>query len=165
MRTLTVVLAAVALLAAPLAAQDPGARRQELQQQVMMRFMENLRRQAGLTDQQVERFQEVTRRSFEARNQLQQRERQLWVALEGQMRPGVAANADSVAKLLDGLTQIHVERADQARQDQAAFAEFLTPVQRAQVTMGFRRLQNLIDQQLRERMGPPGRRRMPPPQL
>ncbi len=163
MRRLIMLVAALALAGAPLEGQDPQARQEQLQQQIVMRFMENLRVQTAMTDQQFQRFQDVTRRSFEARGVLERRERELWRGLEGQMRPGVAANADSVARLLDGLTQLAGERAAQLRQDQQVYAEFLTPVQRAQVTMGFRRLQNLVEQRMRQRDMPPARRR--PPEL
>lgn len=137
-------------------------RREQLLEQIMTRFMENVRSQAGLNDEQFERFREVTRRAFEVRNELQQQERRVWRAIEAEMRPGIAANPDSVTRLLDRLTEIHVARAEQVRRDQEAYAEFLTPVQRAQVTMGFRRLQQLVEQQFRDRMRRPGRRRPPP---
>jgi glutamyl/glutaminyl-tRNA synthetase len=139
----------------PLAAQGPEARREQLRQQVMERFMINLRTEAGLTDDAMRQVQAVLRRSMEARGQLAQREMATWRALEAQMRPGVAADADSVEVLLARLVSLHERRGQLANTDQVALAEFLAPVQRAQVTMAFRRLQMRIDQ-IRGNRGPPG---------
>ena len=136
-----------------LAAQNPQQRHQ-LQQRVMERLMQNFRAQAGLTEEQFSRFQEVAARSTSARQQSQMRERELWQALERQLRPGIAADGDSVSGLLDGLIRIQADRVEQARADQAAYAEFLTPVQRAQLTVMTRRLQQNIESIIRRR-GPP----------
>ena len=81
----------LAASAGSLAAQNPP--RQQLQQRVMERQMQNFRAQAGVTDEQFSRFQEIASRSTSARQQSQMRERELWRALEGQLRPGVAADA------------------------------------------------------------------------
>ena len=156
-------LVAIAVLltvsAGSLAAQNPQQRqqRQQLQQRVMERQMLNFRAQAGLSDEQFSRFREVSARSTSARRQSQMRERELWGALEGQLRPGIAAAADSVSRLLDELLQVQTERVEQARADQAAYAEFLTPVQRAQLTILNRRLQQNIEAIIRRR-GPGNRR-------
>jgi hypothetical protein len=156
MRALILMACAVSL-AAPLAGQNPQLRRQ-LQQQVVERFMENVRVQAGLSEEQMERVREVARQSFEDRQALAERERDTWRALEGQMRPGVAADADSLGALMDQLLTIQEERVAQARQEQATYAEFLTPVQRAQLTIAWHRLHMQIE---RIRGGPgPARRPM-----
>jgi hypothetical protein len=150
MRILVLITSGLVALTAPLTGQNPQMRRQ-LQQQVVERFMENVRVQAGLSDEQMERVREVARRSFEDRQALAERERETWRALDGQMRPGVAADADSLEALMDQLLAIQDERVEQARQEQAAYAEFLTPVQRAQLTLAWHRLQVQIE---RVRGGP-----------
>jgi ABC-type tungstate transport system permease subunit len=156
MRALILMACAVSL-APPLAGQNPQLRRQ-LQQQVVERFMENVRVQAGLSEAQMERVRYVARQSFEDRQALAERERDTWRALEGQMRPGVAADADSLGALMDQLLTIQEERVAQARQEQATYAEFLTPVQRAQLTIAWHRLHMQIE---RIRGGPgPARRPM-----
>ncbi len=74
------------------------------------------------------------------------------------MRPGVAADPDSLNTLMDALIQVQADRVEQARTEQAEYAEFLTPVQRAQLTLSWRRLQGQIEQ-VRQRMRgrrPPG---------
>ena len=145
MRTLTIGFVLLALGGVPLVAQNPPVRRQQLQQQVVQRFMANFKAQAGLSDAQFERVQGVIQRSFEERSELMRQERDLWVALEGQMRPGVAANADSVDALIDGILAVQDERNSQARAEQEEYAEFLSPVQRAQLTLSWRRFQMQVD--------------------
>ena len=141
MRTVVLSMAAVLVLAGPAAAQNPPMRRQALQQQVVERFLTNYRAQAGLTDDQFERLRETLRASFEARNALAQRERETFQELESQMRPGVAADEARVTDLLDDLVRIQAERAERARTEQQLYTEFLSPVQRAQLTLAWQRLQ------------------------
>jgi hypothetical protein len=160
MRTLALVSLLLAF-AAPALAQGGPPGPDRLREQVMQRFIENYRVQAGLTDQQFSRFQEAVRRSWDQRRNFQDRERALLQGLEAQMRPGVAANQDSVSRLLDGLVQLQANRADQSRKEQAEFAEFLNPVQRAQLVLAFARLERQIEQLLQRRMEGPGRIRNP----
>lgn len=143
--------------------QGPPPGVQMLQERVMQQLLTTYRTQAGLTPEQDRRFTEVFRRSLEQRRTLQQRERQLWRALEGQMRPGVAANPDSVSKLLDGVIAQRAAQVEQARAEQREYAEFLTPVQRGQLVLMMERLQQQVEGIVRRRMemqGRPGR--MPP---
>ncbi len=152
------------LLASPLLAQQgppPGA--ETLRQQVMQRFLETYRNQAGLTPDQDRRFQEIFRRSLQQRRDLQMRERDLWRALEGQMRPGVAANPDSVTRLLDAVMAQRAALVEQTRSEQREYGQFLTPVQRGQLVLMLERLQQQVEGIVRRRMemqGRPGR--MPP---
>ncbi len=139
-------------------AQGPGMRRQELQQQVVQRFMQNVRAQAGLSDDQFERFGEVTRESFSERAEIARRELSLWRALEGQMRPGVAADPDSLTAIMDGIITTQEERAALTRAELEQFEPFLEPVQRAQVMLAWHRLQMQIDRILQGRGGQPMRR-------
>ena len=144
MRTLLLGIAMTTLAAGPLLAQNPP-RRQQLQQQVVQRFMTNYRAQAGLNDEQFTRFQEVIQYSFQLRTESLQQERQLWMALEGQMRPGVAADADSLEALMNVIIDIQQQRVDQSRAELERYASFLDPVQRAQLTIAWRRLQMQIE--------------------
>jgi len=140
-------------VASPLLAQQappPGLR--ALQERVMAQFLATYRNQAGLSPEQDRRFTEVFKRSLEQRGEIQQRERQLWRALEAQMRPGVAANPDSVTKLLDGVIAQRAAMLEQARNEQREYAQFLTPVQRAQLTLMAERFQRQIEDVMRRRM-------------
>jgi hypothetical protein len=149
MRTVLIALG-LALLTGPLAGQvrqDP----ERLRAQVVQRFIENYRTQAALTDAQYERFQASVRRQWGARRELEQRERGILEALGGQLRPGVAADADSVSRLLDALERVQGERIDRLRQEQAEYREYLTPVQRAQLVLSFARLERAIEDLIRQR--------------
>lgn len=145
------ILGLATVLVAPVQAQERPAP-ERLREQVMRRFMENYRNQAGLTDEQFARFQDVTRRAWERRRELEQRERALLRALEGQMRPGVAADQDSVAALIDALIDAQAARVQHARSDQEEYAAFLNPVQRAQIVLAWTRLERQIQQIVRRRM-------------
>ena len=154
---LAVILAVmVSGSATPTRAQEPGRQRQILMQQVMERLQRNYRTQAGLSDEEFEKFRDVTANSFQQRTQIQRRERAFLMALERQMRPGVAANGDSVAGLIDSLTGVQMELLELSKADQKAYAEFLTPVQRAQFVLMMRRFQRNIEQVMRSRARRPG---------
>jgi hypothetical protein len=158
MRTLFLMLG-LALLAPAVGAQvrqDP----ERLREQVVQRFLDNYRQQAGLTDEQYGQLQAVVRRQWQARRELQERERMTVMALEGQLRPGVAADRDSVTRLLDQLTALQRERAQRTVAEQDEVKSFLDPVQRAQLVLAFARLERQIQQLIQQRTGPnaPNRR-------
>lgn len=155
--TLLGVLAAPALAQRP--GQGPGMQQQQLRMQIMQRFTMNYRESAGLTDEQFEQFREVAQRTFEQRAQSQQRERELWVALEGQMRPGIGADPDSLTFLMNALVDIQAERVEQTRAAQAEYAAFLNPVQQAQLMLALRRFMFQIEGVRRRMMQ--GQDRMP----
>ena len=152
MRALSLTLALI-VAGAPVVSGQQGQMRQRqmLQQQVMQRYMQNYKQQAGLNDKQFQDFTQLTERAFNERRELQQRERVLWQALEGQMKPGVAADADSLVGLIDAIFDVQQELIETERRDQADMAEFLTPVQRAQLMLSQRRLQNSIQNVMRNR--------------
>ena len=158
MRTILLIPTLVALAVPQLRAQDdqPPQRRIVLQQEVMRRFMENYRSQVVLDEEQFARFEEITLQSMERRNVLLQRERELWMALQGQMRPGVAADADSLDGLMDALVTVQQERVDQIHADRERYAEFLDAVQQAQLMLSLRRLQFQIEGARMRQRGPPG---------
>jgi len=157
MRTLflAAILGAVAV---PVAAQV-RANPERLREQVVQRFLENYRRDAGLTDEQYGQLEAVVRRQWDARRELQERERALVGALEGQLRPGVAADRDSVARVLDRLTALQRERLERLGVEQDEVKAFLDPVQRAQLVLAFARLERQIQQLLQQRTAPPPARR------
>ena len=153
MRTLYLALFAVVVLLGSVNAQDQPVRpRQQLQRDVIARLLQNARVQAGLTDEQFERYREIALRSIASRNEVQGRERALWQALEGQMRPGIAAEEDRVVALIDSLVAIPERHVELSRTEQEAYAEFLTPVQRAQLLLLHRRFQNNIRQIMQRRL-------------
>jgi hypothetical protein len=68
------------------------------------------------------------------------------------MRPGVAADEDSVIALMDSLAAIPAQRLELAEAEQRQYAEFLTPVQRAQIMLVHRRFEENIQQIMLRRL-------------
>ncbi len=155
MRTLIVAIAACVCLFEAVDAQvQPNRQRRQLQQQIIQRLMQNSRDQAGMTDEQYERFRQLAQQHITRGNELRARERELWRALEGQMRPGIAADTDSVETLIQALAVLPIARAEMKQQEQREFAEFLSPVQRAQLLIVWRRFEMQVQRILQNRAGP-----------
>jgi Spy/CpxP family protein refolding chaperone len=156
------------MLAAPLAAQQPQGRPnpEALRQMVMERFLQTFHDQAGLTADQDQKFRDVFRRAMNQRRDAQQHEQELWRALEGQMRPGVAANPDSVNTLLDGIVAARAAQVDLMQSENKELAGFLSPVQRAQYAIMWEHFQQQVQNVMRRRMemrgAGPGAGRMQP---
>jgi hypothetical protein len=155
MRSFIVVLAVLA--ASPLAAQvrqDP----EQLREQVVRRFLDNYRTQAGLTDEQYGQLEAVVHRQWQARRELQERERAIVGSLQRQLRPGVAADRDSVSRLLDQLTTLQRERVERLEVEQGEVKAFLDPVQRAQLVLAWARLERQVQELIQQRMNQAPRR-------
>lgn len=180
MRRALWVLALAALMGAPGAwAQDVGgnddpARNQALRQQIEDRFAARVKAEIGLTDQQLVRLRATSTTYNSRRRDLAAQERTLRSALAEQMRPGVAANQDSVSRLTDGLINLRASYAQTLRDENREMAQYLTPVQRSQVNAMRERFTQRIREireqrqgrremmeQMRERR--PERRRQPNP--
>lgn len=163
MHRIWLIATMLGLVAAPALAQGPGMPPEQLRQQIMQRFTANYRQAAGLTDEQFERFRTVTEHTFQERAESQRRERELWQALEGQMRPGIAADPDSLNALMGTLFDVQAEHVERSRAAQAEYAAFLTPVQQAQLMLAMRRFmfqiegvrQRMMQQQQGRRPGMP----------
>jgi len=118
------------LLAAPtLAAQNPpdsgNARRTGGRMRALL----------GLTDEQATKLQATHSRFAQQRREDVARRRAIVEALRGQLRPGIAANADSVRKLLDARDQNRDAFARLHRDEENEMAGYLTPVQRARYAL------------------------------
>ena len=157
MRRLWMVGCLLVATAGPVAAQD-RPNREMLLRQVVERFMENYRAQAGLTDEQNERFRAALRRSFEERRETQRTERDAWRALEGQMRPGVAADPDSLEALIGAIVDARARSIERLRAELDEFATFLNSVQRAQLLISMERLQRNAEEIIRRRLEQGARR-------
>ncbi len=125
------------LLAPPVRAQedDPGEprRAEELRQRVEGRFAERVRERLQLSDDQMMRLRGTTRTYGARRRELAEQERGIRRALAQQLRPGVAADQDSVSRLTDALVAIRAAQAHTLRDENREMAEYLTPVQRSQL--------------------------------
>lgn len=153
--------------AAPLSAQGrqapPGAgrggppRSAALRGQIEESFMRRASAELGLTEEQSIKMSRVVLAAGERRRELEDEQRRLQVALDGQLRPGVAANADSVNRMIDRLGQNRVSYAESFRDEMKELQPILTPVQRGQ----FLKMRDRLLQRIRElqenRAAPPAR--------
>jgi DNA anti-recombination protein RmuC len=159
MRRALWAVALAALMGAPGAwAQDVGGeddpvRNQALRQQIEDRFAERIKAEIGLTDQQLARLRATSTTYGSRRRDLAAQERTLRGALADQMRPGVAANQDSVSKLTDGLVNLRASYAQTLRDENREMAQYLTPVQRSQVLAMRERLTQRIRAIREQRQG------------
>jgi hypothetical protein len=130
-------------------------RSQQLRAQIEQRFGQRVQVELGLTDQQMDRLRAAERNSRDRRQAFNDREQDLRRAVGEQLKPGVAANADSLSRLLDAIAQNHVARAQEEQQELRELAQFLTPVQRARLLIMRQRLMQNV-QAIREgRWNPP----------
>jgi len=156
-----VVLAVAALSLAPTArAQDtllPEPIRQDrLRQQIEQRFSERLREELGLTDDQASKLRVSLAAIAARRRGMEMEERRLRQALASQLRPGVAANSDSVAKLVDALTNHRVAYAQTFKDEMRDLSAILNPVQRGQYLLLRDRLMQRVQELMQNRMRNPG---------
>jgi hypothetical protein len=157
MRRLWPALLAIAALAAPLRAQEPGdaaadepARAQALRRLIEDRFAARVKDRLALTDEQTAQLRTTVTTYGSRRRELEQRERTLRAALAGQLRPGVAADQDSVARLTDALLNVRSAYVETFRAENAELSKFLSPVQRSQLMVMRERLMRRV-QEIRER--------------
>jgi hypothetical protein len=142
------------LAAAPLHSQEPGAGRprlEELRRRVRARFAERVQEDLSLTNDQMRQLRGTVGKFGVRRRDMESRQRTLREALAGQLRPGIAASPDSVARLTDELMGLRVHYAETFREEQAELARYLDPVQRARILV-------LRERLLERGKGPPGRR-------
>ena len=106
-------------------------RREALEGQVRQRIAVMVKQRLQLSDAQAQQLQETEGRFELRRRDLMQREQGLRQDLRQQLTPGVAADQQRVASLLDQIMAVHRERVTSMEQEQRDLARFLTPIQRA----------------------------------
>lgn len=139
----------------------PPRRAEQLRQMIEQRFTERVKEALGLSDDQAAKMRGVQAMVAEKRRVLEIQERQMRMALGNQLRPGIAANGDSVSKLVNALTAQRVAFAQTFQDEMRELSAFLTPVQRGQYLLMRDRLMMQIDELRRQMMqqGPrPGRK-------
>lgn len=142
------------VMAGQLRAQDDTALmdRSRLLQRIQDRFGAQVKEQLGLTDVQAAKMKETTATWFLKRRDLEGQEQRARQAMAAQLRPGVAANRDSVAKLIDKMLAIRITYAESFRQEDRELAAYLDPVQRAQYLVMRERLLERVQKARDERM-------------
>jgi hypothetical protein len=124
----------VFVLVSPLAAQElnDDPRASDLRRQIEERFTARVKEELALTDQQTTRMKSTVRDWFLKRRDMEDENRRLRDAMAGQLRPGVAANKDSVAKLTDAMLDLKVRYAQSFKDEIKEMSGYLDPLQRAQ---------------------------------
>lgn len=169
MQRLCLVLGLV--LAPSLAAQDPArpdtAEAERLRAQIEDRFSRHVQQELRLTPDQATKLRASQERFGTQRRTLMRQQLERRRALEDQMQPGVAANADSVKRLMDGMQAGRATMLKIDQDEDREMAGYLTPVQRARYQrmreVLLRRVTEMREQR-RGRMGPggsPGQRARP----
>lgn len=150
MRKTTWLLLGLSLMgAAPLLAQGEGddtGRAGTLRQMIEDRFTARVQEELGLTDQQSLKLRETVGTYFVKRRALEAEERRLRQALAGELRPGVAANKETVGRLTDQLLDNKVRYVESYRSEIRDLSTFLDPVQRAQFLILRERLLDRVRQ-------------------
>ena len=129
-----------------------GPRAPALRRLIEERFAVRIKEQLGLSDDQMRRLRATTVKFGGRRRELEGRQLAIRRALALQLRPGTAADQDSVAKLTDDLLSGRVAYAQTFRDELAELKEYLNPVQRAQL-MAMRERLLMRARQFRERQG------------
>lgn len=145
------------LAGGPLPAQGrtPGPPNPRMRQMIEERFAEHVQTQLNLTEAQSAQVRRILRTSAERRRGMENDERGALQALREQLRPGVAAQTDSLSRLLDHLTSLRVAQAQAARDELRELGAVLTPVQQAQFLLMRDRIQAAA-QGIRMQRRPPG---------
>lgn len=133
-------------------------RAQQLRAQIEERFGQRVKMELSLTDQQMERLRAAMRANQDRHRDLDRREEDLGRGVMEQLRPGVAANQDSLGRLLDAIAANRVARAQSEQQELRELAGFLNSVQRARLLLMRRQLMDRMEAiregRLRPGMGP-----------
>jgi len=132
-----VALGLAVLLAPGLAAQQRDSAQSDtaeagrLRAQIEQRFSERVQQDLQLTSDQATRLRATQERFGARRRTLMEQQMARRSALENQMQPGVAANSDSVRKLMDGMRAGRAEMVKIEQDEAQEMSAYLTPVQHA----------------------------------
>jgi hypothetical protein len=114
---------------------DSTPKADSLRHRIEERFAARAQEELGLNNDQAAKLRASSREFGTRRRELFMRERSLRQGLEAQLRPGVAANQDSVAKLTDALVALRLTQAQASRDEMKELSKYLNPVQRARLFM------------------------------
>jgi hypothetical protein len=130
---------------------DESPQAAAMRQQIETRFGAQVQQVLGLTDQQAVQLRATLGAYGPKRRAIEREERAIKLGLQGQLRPGVAANADSVARLTDRLLALKVAYVQTFVDEDKQMAKYLTAVQRAQFQVMRERLMARIEEIRRQR--------------
>jgi len=130
------------------------AEAQRLRAQIEERFSARVQHDLKLTQDQTTKLRASQERFSARRRQVMQQQMQRHRALDDQMQPGVAANADSVSKLMDGMRSGRAEMLKIEQDEDREMSGYLTAVQRARYQqMRARLMQRAAEMRMERREG------------
>ena len=114
-------------------ADSTSVRADSLRHRIEERFAARAQEKLGLTNDQTASLRATSKQFAGRRGELRTRGQRLREALAAQLKPGVAANQDSVAKLTDAMIELRLAETQLSRDEVREQAKYLNPVQRAQL--------------------------------
>jgi hypothetical protein len=114
-------------------ADSATVRGDSLRHRIEGRFADRAQQELGLTNDQKAKLKVTSQQFGTRRAELRKQGEQLREALSAQLRPGVAANQDSVAKLTDALIELRAAETQTSRDEVKEQSKYLNPVQRARL--------------------------------
>ena len=126
---------------------------QRLQHELRQRWNARVRENLGLSNDQATRLQTTEDTYLAQRRDMAQRQRAINEAMRGQLQPGVAANEDSVRKLMAARERNRASLTQLERDEDREIGGYLNPVQHARYQMMREQLRQRIQQLRQERRG------------
>ena len=159
MLALAVAPAAAAQQEGP--APEDSAQVERLRAEIERRFGERVRLELGLNDDQAAKLKGTQGRFGTRRRDLLRQQFLHRQALQQQMRPGIAANPESVRVHMDGLQAGRAELFQLEQDEDREMSGYLSPIQRAQFQMLRQRFIERVNQMRwqRQQMRRPGMQR------
>jgi len=114
-------------------ADTSSIRGDSLRHRIEERFGARAQKELGLTNEQTAKLRATSQQFGARRSELRNRGERLREALAAQLRPGIAANQDSVAKLTDAMIELRMAEAQASRDEVKEQSKYLNPVQRARL--------------------------------
>jgi hypothetical protein len=114
-------------------ADTSSVRADSLRHRIEERFAERAQQELGLTNDQTAKLRATSQQFGTQRRDLRTRGERLREALSAQLKPGIAANQDSVAKLTDAMLELRMAEAQASRDEVKQQSKYLNPVQRARL--------------------------------
>lgn len=118
-------------------------------------FLSRVRSELGLSPEVSAKFAAILQETAAERRRLEQTERTLRTQLQGELRPGVAANQTVVTNTLDGLLASRVAFAETYSAEMRRLREILTPVQQGQYFLMRDQLMKRAQEMIEARPGAP----------
>jgi len=164
------VLVVTLALASTLSAQEPvtpaqpdTAEAERLRAQIEERFSRRVQEELRLTPDQAAKLRASQEKFGAQRRTLIREQMERRRALDGQMQPGIAANGDSVKRLMDANQNARAQMLKLEQDEDREMATYLTPVQRARYRQMRERLMRTVMEMRAQRRGEglmgPGARR------